>query len=139
MRLRTFILIGLVFLISACINENSPNSSYRAINGKDTAELKLNINGDKFYGTYRIYYPGSIIDSGHVRGDIKGDTLIGYFRYRPYGMANFKRQPVAFLKGDDGTLIQGKGHVAVYMTVPYFWEQVPIKYDDPEFIFRPTN
>lgn len=131
--------MGLTFLINSCAGESPANLTYRAINGKDTAELKLNLDENKFYGTYKINYSGDMLDSGHVRGDIKGDTLIGYLRYKPFGMAHFKRKPIALLKGDEGALIQGKGHVAVYMNIPYFWEKTPIKYDDPEFIFKPIH
>lgn len=137
MKLRLFILTGLVVLMYACTRENSPHSTFLAISGKDTAMLKLNIDESKFYGTYKINYWGGMTDSGHVRGDVKGDTLIGSLRYRPHGTAGFKRKPIALLKGDNGALIQGKGHVAVYMNIPYFWEETPIKYEDPEFVFEP--
>lgn len=139
MKLRLFIFITLIVLISACRRESLPDSTYLAINGKDTVELKLIIDKDKFYGTYKTTYSGGISDSGHVRGNIKGDTLIGSYRYRPYDMAHFKLKPIALLRGDDGVLIQGNGQLAVYMTVSYFWEKVPIQYDDPEFVFKPVQ
>lgn len=135
---RLYIFIVLLVLLSACAKNSPIASEYRAINGKDTAELILTIDDNQFHGTYTINYPGGKTDSGYIRGDIRGDTLIGSFRYRPYDMAHFRRVPIALLKGNDGILIQGKGHVAVYMNIPYFWEKTPIRYDDPEFIFKPT-
>lgn len=138
MKLRPSLLIFSIFLLIACATDTGPSMSYLAINGKDTATLKLNIMENRFFGTFQINSPGGRIDSGNVRGDVKGDTLIGSFNYIPHGMANAKIKPIALLKGKNGEFIQGKGHIAVYMHIPYFWENTPIKYDDPKFIFKPV-
>ena len=138
MKLQYIIFINIFLLITACTEEKALSSSYLAIDGRDTADLKLTIDEKKFHGSYKINYADGEIDSGWVKGIIKGDTLIGHFRYKQSGKAYDKRIPIALLRKYDKTLVLGKGHIASYMNIPYFWEEIPIQYNDPKFTFRPV-
>lgn len=110
---------------------------YRAIHNKDTAILSLNINDKRFYGQYEVSHYKIGKDSGDVRGRIEGDTLYGLFNYISYG-GGLKRMPLAFLKKKN-QLFLGTGVIGTYMNIPCFIPEIPIQYDNAEFVFKEIN
>jgi len=137
--LKNFIIVSLLsaFLFSCNSKEEKDRYNrllYRAVNGKDTAILDININDKRFYGRYEILYHKIGKDSGDVRGDLKGDTLRGDFHFISNG-GSWKRIPIALLqKGDK--LILGKGVIGTYFNLPLFLPEVPIEYNNSEFVFE---
>lgn len=108
---------------------------YRGINGSDTAFLSLNIIEDSFYGKYEVRKRWYTYRTGDIRGTINGDTLIGDFVYTYYGGADSKRIPLALLRRDSVLLI-GNGVVSSYMGIPMFVPNVPIVFDNSEFVLE---
>ena len=126
-----------VYLISCNSKEDKTKYKqvvYRAVHNKDTAILAIHINDKRFYGRYEILYHKIGKDSGDVRGDIKGDTLRGDFHYISNG-GSWKRIPLALLKKDN-KLFLGKGVIGVYFNLPLFMPEVPIEYNNSEFVFE---
>lgn len=137
--LKNFIIVSLLsaFLFSCNSKEEKDKYNrvlYRAVNGKDTAILDININDKRFYGRYEILYHKIGKDSGDVRGDLKGDTLRGDFHFISNG-GSWKRIPIALLKKNN-KLILGKGVIGTYFNLPLFLPEVPIEYNNAEFIFE---
>ena len=137
--LKNFIIVSLLsaFLFSCNSKEEKDRYNrllYRAVNGKDTAILDININDKRFYGRYEILYHKIGKDSGDVRGDLKGDTLRGDFHFISNG-GSWKRIPIALLQKDD-KLILGKGVIGTYFNLPLFLPEVPIEYNNSEFVFE---
>ena len=137
--LKNFLVVSLlsVFLFSCNSKEDKYNydrAFYRAVNGEDTAILDIKINDKRFYGRYEITYHQFGKDSGDVRGDMHGDTLRGDFHYISNG-GSWKRIPIALLKKDD-KLILGKGVIGTYFNLPLFIPEVPIEYNNSEFVFE---
>lgn len=134
--------ISLLFLISyGCGPQEVKNkpleSTYIAINGLDTAWAQLSIGRESFKGQCKIKYHNSYTDSGDVRGVIKGDTLLGDFHYLHYGV-KWKRIAIALLK-KDSQLIMGEGKQSVFLDIPFFAPENPVKYDSVKFVFRKTD
>ncbi len=137
--LKNFITISLlsVFLFSCNSKEEKDKYNrifYRAVNGKDTAILDLKINDKRFYGRYEILYHKIGKDSGDVRGDLKGDTLRGDYHFISNG-GSWKRIPIALLKKEN-KLILGKGVIGTYFNLPLFLPEIPIEYNNSEFVFE---
>lgn len=137
--LKNFAIVSLLlgFLISCNSKEEKDKYNkafYRAVNGKDTAILDININDKRFFGRYEITYHKFGKDSGDVRGDIKGDTLRGDFHFISNG-GSWKRIPLALLKKEN-KLVLGKGVIGTYFNLPCFVPGVPIEYNNSEFVFE---
>lgn len=137
--LKNFLVVSLwsVFLFSCNSKEDKDKydrAFYRAVNGKDTAILDIKMNDKRFYGRYEVTYHKFGKDSGDVRGDMHGDTLRGDFHYISNG-GSWKRIPIALLKKDD-KLILGKGVVGTYFNLPLFIPEIPIEYNNSEFVFE---
>lgn len=124
-------------LFMGCKDSKS-TSFYKAIDKKDTAEISLNVRDNYFFGHCKISYSGSVINSGKIKGDVKGDTLIGSFRYRLPSSAHYKAVPIALLKKGN-SLIMGNGVISTYMNFPIYMKEVPIDYNNPKFTFTPVN
>ncbi|MFC6099182.1 hypothetical protein [Olivibacter domesticus] len=133
------IMIALVFsvLFIGC-RDGKSTLSYKAIDKKDTAVLSLNIHDKYFFGDCKISYGGSVINSGKIKGDVKGDTLIGSFRYKLPSSAYYNTVPIALLKKGN-SLIMGNGVISSYMNFPIYMKEVPIDYNNPKFIFTPVD
>ncbi|MEL1245555.1 hypothetical protein AAEO56_14870 [Flavobacterium sp. DGU11] len=129
-------LIPMVYACNSKENEFKDNSTqYRAIKERDTAYLFLSMGEERFYGKYEIHYGASGRDKGDVRGEIKGDTLLGEFYFKPYGGGEKKRAPFVVLK-KDGKLLLGKGVESSYLNISFYMPDIPIDYSDPAFIFE---
>lgn len=137
--LKNFLIVSLLssFLLSCNSKEAKDKYNrllYRAVKGKDTAILDIKINDKRFYGRYEILYHKIGKDSGDVRGDLKGDTLRGDFHFISNG-GSWKRIPIALLQKDN-KLILGKGVIGTYFNLPLFLPEVPIQYNNSEFVFE---
>jgi hypothetical protein len=130
-------IFSLIILIS-CNKENKFKDSchyYRAINGRDTADLSITMADHYFKGEFKIRYGNkAIMDSGYVRGKIAGDTLIGNYYYKSYGGLG-ESAPISLLMRNK-KLIFGSGVVTNWMGFNYFNAEVPIDYESPKFIFK---
>lgn len=135
----TLFTILLLFLIYGCDfkEKKEERSFYRAINDKDTAILSLSVVKNHFYGQYEIRYGEMVKDSGDVRGEIIGDTLRGVYNYISYG-GSWKKVPIAFLRKNNKLLL-GKGVASSLLGMPIYMPEVPIDYNDSEFIFEEIN
>ncbi|MDA6069036.1 hypothetical protein NJT12_05315 [Flavobacterium sp. AC] len=139
MNIKLLFPLFLVFMLVFSCNSKDEKSQYKhivyhAVNGKDTAILKININDKRFYGSYERSYYQQGKDSGDVRGDIKGDTLRGDFHYISNG-GSWKRIPLALLKKDK-KLVLGNGIITTYFNLPCFMPGTPIEYHNSKFIFE---
>lgn len=134
--MRLFIFLSL--LVISCNSKEDKDKYnqviYRAVNNKDTAVLDIHMNDKRFYGRYEVSRYGYGKDSGDVRGDLKGDTLRGDYYYISFG-GSWKRVPLALLKKDN-KLYLGKGVIGTYFNLPCFVPEVPIEYNNSEFIFE---
>jgi hypothetical protein len=137
--LKNFIAVFILFVLLISCNSKEGKDKYnrvfyRAVNGKDTAILDIKINDKRFYGRYEILYHKYGKDSGDVRGDMRGDTLRGDFHFISNG-GSWKRAPIALLKKEN-KLILGKGVIGTYFNLPLFIPEIPIEYNNSEFIFE---
>jgi hypothetical protein len=132
------LILLLVFLFIGCNskekNFNSDRHIYQAIHNKDTAILSISITKTRFHGQYEIRYDRFGKDSGDVRGDIKGDTFRGDFHYFSFG-GGMKRVPLALLRKQN-KLYLGKGVIGTYFNLPCFVPDVPIDYNNSNFVFE---
>lgn len=134
MRLALFLCVLIVSCNSKENKEKYNHKIYQAINNKDTAVFDVKINNKRFYGRYEISRYGYGKDSGDVRGDLRGDTLRGDYYFISFG-GNWKRVPIALLKKDN-KLFLGKGVIGTYFNLPCFVPEVPIEYNNSEFVFE---
>ncbi|MFB3386934.1 hypothetical protein [Flavobacterium sp. LAR06] len=136
---KNFIAVSILFAFLMSCNSKEEKDKYnrvfyRAVNGKDTAILDIKINDKRFYGRYEIVYHNLGKDSGDVRGDMKGDTLRGDYHFISNG-GSWKRIPIALLQKDN-KLILGKGVIGTYFNLPLFIPEIPIEYNNSEFVFE---
>lgn len=128
-------LITILFTLSCQPSAvNFPAKHYRAVSKRDTAYLQLTKNENHFYGHYTIQYGNSGKDSGEIRGNIKGDTLIGDYFYMPHSGGVKKRTPFALLQ-DGKTLRLGNGAIVRFLYIPSYSPDVAINYDSVKFVF----
>lgn len=135
-----FILFSLVFFIS-CNRKNKFREKYhyyRAINGRDTADLTISKSKNYFKGEFKIMYGSkAIMDSGYVRGKIVGDTLIGNYYYISYG-GQGESLPITLLMRNK-KLIYGSGVLTKWLGFRYFDTEIPIDFESPKYIFEKIN
>jgi hypothetical protein len=127
----------LILLIIGCHSNTAdfPAKYYLAISKRDTAYLKITKRENYFYGKYIVQYGNSAKDSGEIRGNILGDTLLGDYFYIPSSGAVKKRKPFALLQNGK-TLRLGSGAVMSFMDIPYYAPEVAINYDSVKFVFN---
>jgi len=134
-----FTCLLLLLLIYGCSRPNevkvleSSSASYIAVDGPDTATLELSIKGSTFKGRCAINFAGRYIDSGEVRGLVRGDSLLGDFHYLHYGL-EWKRVAFALLKDGD-RLAMGEGRQGEYFNIPYFKPE-ELRFDSVRFVFQ---
>lgn len=134
----TLSLVLLTALLLGCTKKEISQDKfhYRAINGKDTALLSITVYEDRFYGEYEMIYGKRGKDSGAVRGQLYGDTLMGEYRYLSYGGSK-SIAPFALLNRE-GKLRLGRGVKATYMGIPFYVKELPIDYE-LGFVFEPIG
>lgn len=132
----------LLFIFYGCSRPNelnvveSSSVSYIAVAGPDTAWLDLTVKGTTFKGRCAINYGNRFVDSGEVKGLIRGDSLLGDFHYLHYGL-EWKRVAFALLKDGD-KLAMGEGGQGEYFNIPYF-KPDELRFDSVRFVFRKTD
>lgn len=138
---RLLLCIFSAIMLSSCnsgedkIITTVPAIQYTAIRAGDTAIASMHISKSTFKGVMEIHYEGDYKDSGDVKGVIKGDTLIGDYHFQHYGLPQWKRDPIAFLRKGD-KLIMGQGIIKLTMTIPHYNPAIPINYDErKQFVF----
>lgn len=129
-----FILVLAILLIACGSKSNKPTQltyvKYVAHHDGDSAIAIINKSKKIFSGSLLISHGGDNIDSGQVKGIVKGDTLIGEFHFKHYQL-EWKRKPVAFLMKKD-RIIMGEGLMKLTVGIPHFDPSVPINFDDKE-------
>ena len=133
-----FIVVTICSFFVGCTDQSSKQTSrktvtYIAFNNKDTAKAELYISAEIFKGILEIDN-GTSKDSGTVNGIVKGDTLIGDYNFQRYGLKQWKRKPIVFLKRGN-TLIMGEGKTINTWGRIHFDPAVPIRYPDSNFVF----
>lgn len=111
---------------------------YQAIDGADTAWLKIDTLKHKLLGTLKFSYANHNKYNGEIKGVISGDTLKGHFNFKLNGVDKWYRNPVAFLK-KDGKLTMGVGQIILIMGSAHFDTKIPIDYDKGRFVFEKTD
>ncbi|WP_343532545.1 hypothetical protein [Pedobacter sp.] len=133
-----FVLVLICFMVACGNSQRKPTQltyvKYVAYRQSDTAMVFLNQSKEIFSGTLMINQHGVYIDSGTVKGWVKGDTLIGEFHYLHYQL-EWKRKPVAFLMKNN-RLVMGEGLTKMTVGIPHFDPSVPIDFNEnKQFVF----
>lgn len=110
-----------------------------AVDGKDTADLKLKTSEGKVTGTLVINYAEKGKNDGQIAGEYKGDTLFVDYTFK-IGKTNqtIYKNPLALLK-KDGKLILGVGQIETTLGRSYFVKGMPIRFDKGRFTFAPQE
>lgn len=110
-----------------------------AVDGKDTADLKLKTSEGKVTGTLVINYAEKGKNDGQIAGAYKGDTLFVDYTFK-IGKTNqtIYKNPLALLK-KDGKLILGVGQIETTLGRSYFVKGMPIRFDKGRFTFAPQE
>ena len=89
--------------------KKSSSDCYVYTKNRDTASLKINIEGEELTGEldYKFFEKDS--NKGKIAGEIKGDTIIAEYTFDSEGMRSVRE--VVFVKKDDGNIYEGTGDV----------------------------
>lgn len=135
--------IGSLFLLATGCSEKKVETvidkdnfvCYQAIFERDTAWMKIDTSKQFMEGDMSIQYSSKNQKYvGHIRGEMKGDTLVGSFNFKINDLPTGYSTPVSMLKRD-GKLIMGSGKVVIMLGRSYFSPEVPIDYDNSRFEF----
>lgn len=141
------VIISAFALLASCGNTNKTANQqqaevkpenmkcYQAIDGADTARLKLGTVKDKVMGELSFNFKEKQNTSGIIEGSYHGDTLFVDYSYKING-SNFKN-PLVFLK-EDSTFYQGYGTIITYLGRTSFDKKVPIDFTKG-FVFKPAD
>ncbi|MNK15005.1 hypothetical protein D3C87_331380 [compost metagenome] len=158
MKTTTLVLAAFSLIILSCNNENkekhdaniaqitaknpgtepkiNSNDCYVHIKNRDTANLKINIEGRNLIGDldYKLFEKDS--NKGKIVGQIKGDTIIAEYTFFSEGVKSVRE--VAFLKKADGTLSEGFSEVIEKDGKMVFKNHSALKFDD-SMVFTKTD
>lgn len=158
MKTTTLALAAFSLIILSCNNENkekhdanaaqitaknpgtepkiNSNDCYVHIKNRDTANLKINIEGGNLIGDldYKLFEKDS--NKGKIAGQIKGDTIIAEYTFSSEGVKSVRE--VAFLKKADGTLSEGFSEVIEKDGKMVFKNHSALKFDD-SMVFTKTD
>jgi len=111
---------------------------YKAISQdkRDTALLKLVSSEEGFYGDYQIKYSDKTKDDGTIKGNVKGDTLIGTYSFLSRGNSRTVA-PIAFLRESE-KLKLGTGIVGTYMGF-HVYQGGSLSFNNSLFQFKPIE
>ncbi|TCC87119.1 hypothetical protein FBD94_11815 [Pedobacter hiemivivus] len=112
------------------------NDCYAHFKNRDTATLKINIEGNNLIGDldYKLFEKDS--NKGKIAGQIKGDTIIAEYTFISEGVKSVRE--VAFLKKADGNLYEGFGEVMEKNGKMVFKNHSALKFDD-SMVFTKTD
>ncbi|WEK19982.1 MAG: hypothetical protein P0Y49_02290 [Candidatus Pedobacter colombiensis] len=113
----------------------STSDCYVHIKNRDTATLKINIDGQNLIGelNYKLFEKDS--NKGEITGQIKGDTIIAEYTFNSEGMKSVRE--VAFVKKADGNMYEGTGEVMEKNGKMVFKDHSALKFDD-SMVFTKT-
>lgn len=142
MKFPFFILLLTAVSINGCKEELSieqqmdPKTTvcYTSVSGRDTAWLRLDTS--QVIGLFEMNYPQKEQRYlGQFKGLKSGDTIKGHWDFKVNNLDKWHRNPVAFLKKDDG-LVMGVGKIIMVWGGPHFDDQTPIDYQKGKFVFE---
>ena len=116
--------------------KKSSSDCYVYIKNRDTASLKLNIEGEELTGEldYKLFEKDS--NKGKIAGEMKGDTIIAEYTFDSEGMRSVRE--VVFVKKDDGNIYEGTGEVMEKGGKMVFKDRAALKFS-PAMVFTKTN
>lgn len=91
--------------------EPGHTTCYAYVNNKDSASLKLIVNGTSFTGDLQYHWFEKDNNEGTVEGVLRGDTLVGKYTFHSEGQSSVRE--VVFLRRAD-QLIEGFGPIAQF-------------------------
>lgn len=119
--------------------DSSTMECYQAIDGVDTASLKLLTDTKgKVTGPLIINYLDKGDSNGQVSGSFQGDTLFVHYTFKIGSNKTTYKNPLAFLK-KDGKLILGVGQIETFLGVSRFVKGKPISFERGRFSFVPVD
>lgn len=116
--------------------KKSSSDCYVYTKNRDTASLKINIEGEELTGQldYKFFEKDS--NKGKIAGEIKGDTIIAEYTFDSEGMRSVRE--VVFVKKDDGNIYEGTGDVIEKSGKMVFRDRSTLKFGQA-IIFTKTN
>jgi hypothetical protein len=116
--------------------KKSSSECYVYIKNRDTAALKLNLEGEELTGEldYKLFEKDS--NKGKIAGEMKGDTIIAEYTFDSEGMRSVRE--VVFVKKDDGNIYEGVGEVLEKDGKMVFKNRSALKFN-PTMVFTKTN
>ncbi len=118
--------------------ESKTTICYRAIDGQDTAWLRIDTASSQVIGLLTFNYAKGRDYDGEFKGKFYGDTLKGHFDFKVNQVDKWYRNPVAFLKRN-GQLTMGVGNFNMVWGSSIFDPKVPIDYDRGRFVFEGSD
>lgn len=115
--------------------KTSLGDCYVYTRNKDTASLKLSIQGEELTGqlNYNLFEKDS--NTGKIAGELKGDTLIAEYTFDSEGLRSVRE--VIFVKKEDGNLYEGTGEVMEKGGKTVFKNRSALKFG-PDMVFKPA-
>ncbi|MOA11455.1 hypothetical protein D3C78_1313980 [compost metagenome] len=161
MKSSIYALALIVMIVASCTNENkskvasdtteiiahdttftastpkaSSSDCYQYIKNKDTASLKINIEGEELTGDLNYNLFEKDRNSGTIAGEMKGDTIIAEYTFDSEGMRSVRE--VVFVKRVDGNIYEGTGEVMEKGGKMVFKDRSALKFS-PAMVFTKTN
>lgn len=116
--------------------ETNSTDCYQYIKNKDTASLKINIEGEELTGNLNYNLFEKDRNSGTIAGEMKGDTIIAEYTFDSEGMRSVRE--VVFVKRIDGNIYEGTGEVMEKGGKMVFKDRSALKFS-PAMVFTKTN
>lgn len=90
-------------------NPKKSSNCYVYTKNRDTASLRLNIDGEELTGelNYKLFEKDN--NKGKITGELKGDTIIAEYIFDSEGMRSVRE--VVFVQKEDGKIYEGTGDV----------------------------
>lgn len=114
----------------------SSSDCYVYTKNRDTAWLKLNMEGEELTGelNYNLFEKDS--NKGKIAGEMKGDTIIAEYTFDSEGMRSVRE--VVFVKKGDGNIYEGTGEVMEKGGKMVFKDRSALKFS-PVMVFTKTD
>ena len=128
--------IALDTTFSAVTPKTSSSNCYVYINNKDTASLKINIEGEELTGDLNYNLFEKDRNKGTIAGEMKGDTIIAEYTFDSEGLRSVRE--VVFVKRIDGNIYEGTGEVIEKGGKMVFKDRSALKFS-PSMVFTKTN
>lgn len=128
--------IALDTTFSATTPKTNSRDCYEYIKNRDTASLKVNINGEELTGdlSYNLFEKDR--NKGTIAGEMKGDTIIAEYIFDSEGLRSVRE--VVFIKRIDGNIYEGTGEMMEKSGKMVFKDRSTLKFS-PTMVFKKTN